>query len=259
MIDQQIIELINEELDDQLSASQRERLHRHLDTNPEARAYADELKRLKGVLGRVEQVEPPDSLKVGILNSIRATSRPKRSAPGFLPSFLERLSNPAIPRYGLAVASGICLGVFLFAVLTGGFDASAREDHVSGSVGAAVSPARTVTDYGLFEGSSSKSSVQVVTSGMQVFVEAEVMGTESSEISVMFPSEAYTVVGIRRHGGTLHAIHAEGGSVNAAVAGDGRLTVELEQTGERAPDIRLELRQDGRLLWGKALRTTPGD
>jgi hypothetical protein len=149
--------------------------------------------------------------------------------------------------------------VFLFVILTGGIDTGANEGQISGSMGTVVLPARTVTDYGLFEGASTKASVQVVTTGMQVFVEAEVQGAEMSELGLIFPAESYSVVGIRRQGGTLEAIQARGGSVSTAVTGTGRVSLELERIGERAPELRLELHQNGRILWDKALRTSPGE
>lgn len=259
MIDQKMISLMNLELDGQISASQGDQLRRLRETNPEARAYAEDLKRLKGILDRVEQVEPPVSLKMGILNSIRASAKPVPPQPGFLEFVIARLSSPALPRYGFAVATGICLGVFLFAIVTGGIDMGAKDEQISGSMGTAVSPARTVTDYGMFEGASMKSSVQVVTSGVQVIVEAEVQGTALCEIGLNFPAEAYVLVGIQRQGGILEAVHAQDGSVSTAVAGTGRVRLELERTGEKAPEIRLELRQGGQILWDKALRASPGE
>lgn len=259
MIDQKIIALINEELDGQTSAAQSAQLRRHLETSPEARAYADDLKRLTGALGRVEQVEPPPSLKTGIANTIRVLAQPVPPQRGFLSFVAARLSSPALPRYGFAVASGACLGVFLFVILSGGIDAGAKEDYVSGSMGTVIVPARTVTDYGLFEGASMKASVQVVTTGVQIFVEAEVQGAEICDIGLIFPAESYSVVGIRRQGGTLEAVRAQGGSVSTTVAGSGRVSLELERTGEEAPELTLELHQGGRILWNTALRASPGE
>lgn len=259
MIDQKTIALINQELDGQISAGDSARLHRHFETNPEARAYGDDLKRLTDMLSQVEQVEPPASLKVGILNAVRASARRVKSQPRILESILARLSSPAIPRYGFAFASGICLGVFIFAALTGGIDTGANEEQISGSMGTVVSTARIVTDYGQFKGPSTTSSVQVVSSGVQVFLEAEVQGKESSEFGLIFQPEAYAVVGIQRQGGSLVAVTAQNGSIVAAVAGSSRFVVELERIGESAPELRLELRQGGHILWDKALRTSPGE
>jgi len=259
MIDQKIIALINMELDAQTTPAQNDQLRRHFVANPEARAYADDLKRLKGMLDRVEQVEPPVSLKAGILNSIRTSARPVPPQPGFLEFILSRISSPALPRYGFAVASGICLGVLLFAALTGGIDTGVSDNQISGSMGTAVSPARTVTDYGSFEGASMKASVQVVTSGVELVVEAEVQAAEVCEIDLIFPAEAYTVTGIRRQGGSLESVNAQAGSVSTVLAGSGRVRLELERTGEKAPEIRLELHRGGHILWDKALRASPGE
>jgi predicted anti-sigma-YlaC factor YlaD len=259
MINQRIIELINQELDGTTSATKSARLYRHLEKSPEAQAYFDGQKKLHGILDRAKQVEPPASLKTGILNAVRASVKPERAKLSILEVIVTRLSSPAVPRYGFAVASGICIGMLIFAVLTGGIESATQPEQIAGTMGAVASPAGTVADYGILEGVSTTSSVQVVTAGLQVFVEAEVEGSDSYEITLIFPSEEYAVVGIRRHAGVLTSVRSETGSVSATIGHSGRFIVELDRIGPGGPPVRIELRQSGTLVWEKALKTIPSE
>jgi hypothetical protein len=259
MIDHRIIELMNKELDAQTSAVQSARLYRHLEKNTEAQAYFDDLKKLNGILDSVDQVEPPDSLKMGILNAVRASIKPDRSRPSILSWVLSKTSGPAVPRYGFAVASGVCLGMLLFVVFVGDLDTGTNTEQLSGTIGASISPAGTVADYALFEGALIRSSVQVVKAGQRVFVEAEVVGQNPSDVALLFPAETFTVVGIRRQGGVVEGIRSEAGSISAQIAPSGRFIVELEQKGEIAPEIQFALQQRGNIVWEKTLRTAIGE
>lgn len=256
MISKRIIEWINQELDAETSAANSTRLYRHLEKNPEAQAYFDDLKKVHGILESVDQIEPPSSLKIGIMNAIRASARPVVRKTSIVESILSRVASPAVPRYGFAVASGICIGMVLFAVMTGGLDSGPNAEQVTGTMGAISAPTGTVTDYAVFEGSSTTSSVQAVSQGFQIYVQAEIEGEGSHELTIAFAPDAYAVTGIRRQIGTLEAVRSGDGSISAHIDGSGRFVVELDRVGPAAPPIRIELRQDERLVWEKSIITT---
>ena len=259
MISRRTIEWINQELDAVSSARQSARLHRQLEKDPEAQAYFDSLKKLDGMLERVEQVEPPASLKIGIVNAVRASATPTRSRVSVVESILSRLSNPAVPRYGFAVASGICIGMLLFAVTTGEMGSTTGPEHVSGAIGVYTAPAGTVTDYGVFESISANASIQVVESGLHVYIEAEIDGLDSYVFSVRFSSDAYMVTGIRREAGILNSTQTEAGLVSTHIDGPGRVIVELDRGGTGTPPVQIVLRQGESVIWEKTLKTAAGE
>lgn len=256
MISQRIIEWINQELDAETSATKSTRLYRHLEKNPEAQAYFNDLKKVHGILESVDQVEPPASLKPGIMNAVRASAKPVVKKTNIVESILSRFSSPAVPRYGFAVASGICVGMVLFAVMTGGIDSAPDGEQVAGTMGIVSAPTGTVTDYAIFEGVSTTSSIQVVSQGLQIYIEAEINGTDAHELAIAFPSDAYAIVGVRRQAGKLESVRSQEGSLSAHIDGSGRLVVELDRVGSGAPPVHIELRREGHLLWEKSISTT---
>ncbi len=257
MISKRIIEWMNEELDAETSATKSARLYRHLEKHPEAQAYFDELKELNNLLEGTEQIEPPATLKTGILSAVRASVVPEQKRTGIIDSLISRFSQPAIPRYGFAVATGICIGMLIFAVMTGGIDTGTQPDQVAGTIGATSSPTGTVTDYAVFESASTTSSVEAVSSGLQVFVEAEVRGEGSHELRIVFPAQAYTVIGIRRQSGLLESVTTGEGLVSGRISGPGRILIELDRTAMVTPPVQLELWEGATLVWEKSLRTLP--
>lgn len=259
MISQRMIELINQELDAELPGSKSSRLYRQLEKNPEAQAYFDEMKRLKGILEHVHHVDPPASLKIGILNAVRSSRAPDRAHPSLVHTLIARITNPAIPRYGFAVASGICIGMLLFAVITGTLDSTTNTDQLSGAMGVVTTTRGAVSDYGVLDKAPVSSSVRAITSGQQVFVEAEVRGPELYELTVVFPSAEYSVVGVRRQAGSLESVRSAQGQITARIERSGRVIVEFERIGAAAPPVRIELRQNNDLVWEKALKTVPSD
>jgi hypothetical protein len=258
-MNKRIMDLINEELDGEISARKRAQLYRHLEASPEAQAYFADLEKLSSLLSQVEPVEPPATLKSRIMNSVQALAKPARAKVSVGQLILSRFSSPAIPRYGFALASGICIGMLLFAVITGGIDSGARPEQVVGSMGIASAPAGVVTDFGLFQRTSTKYSVQAVTEGLKLFVEAEIQGAGAHDIALAFPANEYAMAGIRRQAGTLATMKSEKGRVSARIEGSGRFIVELDRLTTSSSPVRVELRQADKIIWEKALKTTVPD
>ena len=257
MINKRTIEWMNEELDAETSATKSARLYRHLEKDPEAQAYFDDLKKLNSILEEVTPVEPPATLRPGILSAIRATVLPAPKRASIIESVLRRFSSPALPRYGFAVASGICIGMLIFAVITGDIESGTQPDQVAGTIGAPSAPTGTVTDYGVFESATMTSSVEAVSSGLRVFVETEIRGEGAFELRLVYPADAYSMTGIRRQTGVLESITSGDGVIQGRIHGPGRVLIELNRTGIMTPPVQIELHQGPDVIWEKSLITVP--
>ena len=114
MTGDQIRELINRDLDGDLSPSERRTLEQALRRNASARNLHAELKAVSTALSSVRQVEPPANLG----NRIRADVRSRVSAPRERRSWLESLralvQTPTALRYGTVFAGGLVCGALLF-------------------------------------------------------------------------------------------------------------------------------------------------
>jgi hypothetical protein len=118
MTGEQLRELIQRDVDGDLSPSERRTLTGALRRNPSARKLHTELLAVGTALSSVRQVEPP--LNLG--NRIRADIRSRVSAPpGGERTWLESLrafvQTPLAVRYGGVFAGGLVTGALLFMLL----------------------------------------------------------------------------------------------------------------------------------------------
>ena len=114
MTGEQIRELINRDLDGDLSPTERRTLEQALRRNASARKLHAELKSLGTALSSVRQVEPPANLG----NRIRADVRSRISVPQprrtWMDSLRALIQAPTAVRYGSVFAGGLVCGALLF-------------------------------------------------------------------------------------------------------------------------------------------------
>jgi hypothetical protein len=117
MTGEQLRELINRDVDGDLSPSERRELTGALRRNASARKLHAEIKALGTALSSVRQVEPPANLG----NRIRADVRSRISAPPHRRTWLESLrafvQAPSVLRYGTVFTGGLVAGALLFMFL----------------------------------------------------------------------------------------------------------------------------------------------
>jgi hypothetical protein len=130
MTGEQLRELINRDVDGDLSPSERRELTGALRRNASARKLHTEIKALGTALSSVRQVEPPANLG----NRIRADVRSRISTPPPRRTWLESLrafvQTPSVLRYGTVFTGGLVTGALLFMFLVHPQPAS----NVSGDV-----------------------------------------------------------------------------------------------------------------------------
>ncbi|NIR50163.1 hypothetical protein GWO43_16800 [candidate division KSB1 bacterium] len=117
MIDQKYLELINKDVDGNISSSEKSKLEAYLVDNPKARKIHRELIQLSKMLNQMEDVPPNPNLKKGVLNSIQVNKYAKKKTRS---TFGSRLRSPNWRlNYNLAVsfAAGLVLGLLVFAIL----------------------------------------------------------------------------------------------------------------------------------------------
>lgn len=111
MLDDRMHELLNAEIDDALSASERAELSRRLLHEPEARAARAELRRACAGLDALPLAEPPAELRERILAALPqgtpATSRGGQSSRRFL-------SSASTLRYAAAIVGAVLVGTIAF-------------------------------------------------------------------------------------------------------------------------------------------------
>jgi anti-sigma factor RsiW len=115
MNDNDFFELINLRLDGEISPEDDARLEAHLESNPESRKTYEHMVAVSGSLAKVRDVEPPASLKAGIMRDVdaRLAAGPK---PGgvwdHVKDFWRMVAGPSLqPRF--AFAGGVAVGILI--------------------------------------------------------------------------------------------------------------------------------------------------
>lgn len=114
-----IEELINKEIDGVATPEETAALQAELASDDEAQGYYRDLQKLSGMLDAVPMVDPPPGLKPEIMRQVRARAA-HRHREGWLRGFLRGFSLRPRPAYALSFASGLAMGVLVFALLSGG-------------------------------------------------------------------------------------------------------------------------------------------
>jgi hypothetical protein len=111
MLDDRMLELLNAEIDDALSAADRAELSRRLLNEPEARAAREALRRTCAGLDALPLAEPPAELRERILAALpqgtQATSRGGQFSRRFL-------SSASTLRYAAAIVGAVLVGTIAF-------------------------------------------------------------------------------------------------------------------------------------------------
>jgi hypothetical protein len=107
MIDQRIEELMWLEIEGTISGEDREKLHRYLETDGEARGYFNDIVRMATLFGRSGEVEPPAELRARILRALDKAAAPRVEKRGMGAWFAPR------PFWRLAAAGavGVIIGI----------------------------------------------------------------------------------------------------------------------------------------------------
>jgi hypothetical protein len=110
---EQCIQLINAEIDGNISDHDKERLHKYLNQNPEMKQLYLQLINSQNILNRTADTEPPSDLKKTILSSIDE-NRYAVSKNGGLLNFIKNciVSTRPVPKYAFSFSVGLVLGAF---------------------------------------------------------------------------------------------------------------------------------------------------
>lgn len=229
----QLQDLIQADLDGELSVAERADLARLLLRDPEARNLHEEFRRTDQLLRDIPAAEPPPGLRAAILAG-RALS--------------ERRGEPARRSYGLPpfrLAAAVLGGLLIVGLAYVLRDGDAPGSDLQGSLGRAADPARSgpiaLQDQWSFQAEGVELDASLRSAGQLLRLELDVSSAIHCElIARVDPSKASLVGGP----GDAHPMTASGHvTVEAA---PGRRSFVLEFSGV-AP-IQLQLHTGGQLL-----------
>jgi hypothetical protein len=258
MIDPNTIELMNMELDGAATESQRTKLRRLLETDPEAREHFEALRALVSRLAAHPHVEPPSELHPRIVAAVAATPAPRPvRAPGFGAGWSAMLSPP---RFRLATTFGLGLvtGVFLLAAVQFGRQGTwgALRDVNPAQVSGTIAPPLTSELLGSIPVPATEVGVHgdVTVFGGRDETVAEVSFDPGTPVSwiLEFDPEALSVTRVETPGRGYFAVSP--GQVHGTYPGQGPQRVVFSGRAEPVESFVLKVVKDDRVVFERSAR-----
>jgi hypothetical protein len=249
-IDAKYIDLINAEIDGEISAEDRARLDEYLAGNADARAFREGLMGLCVELDAVESVEPPAHLKHAVLDTItRQPSMKPAAVPGRWRLTFDMFFGGDAARYALSFAAGALL---TYAFISS--DQISREafDDVTGLVGTISQPDSAsemskVSDIRL-NLSEVAGSVNLNRAGSILILDFDLASQQPIEIVADYDDRDIWFNGFAQLESEGTSVAAETGQVTVRMAGQRRYAVYLYNAGQSATRIGLRFYSAGTLI-----------
>lgn len=241
-IAQHTIDLINADIDGEISASEKRELEAVLATSSEAKALHADLSVLCQAMDSAEAVVPPTYLRHSILEmtgSMRSRSRLATPARRFL-------SSPAL-RFTGAFAAGVVLALGIFSISK---MPATKFDDLTGLVG-------TISDRGA--GSADKSliyigrsdisgSVAIHRSGQLLIVDLDLVSQVPVDVVTEFPGKDVWFNGFAQLESSGTSVAAEPGRVTVRAEGKRRYAIYLHDADGKDTTVDLRFVAGGTVI-----------
>lgn len=249
-IDQEYTDLINADVDGEISDSDKAKLQAYLAANAEGRALHRELSTLCSALDAVEVVEPPPHLRHVIMNSVKPAPV-AISRPGFLQTLF---ATPAVG-YAATFAAGVLLTLSL--VNSGQISIRAFDD-VTGLVGSVADPVQADTVGAIsVDETAIAGTVALRSSGSMLILDFDLVAVEPVEIEADYTDRTIWFNGFAQLESSGTTISAERGRIRLRMDGKRRYAVYLQNESGRETTVQLRFKAGGKVVHEASLRYAP--
>ena len=251
-IEQKYTDLINADIDGEISDEDKAALDAFLSENAEGRAFHAELSSLCTSLDAVPAEDPPRHLRHVIMN---AAPRPvaEAASPGLIQSLL---AAPAL-RYAATFAAGVFLTLSL---INSGQISNQAFDDVTGLVGSVANPvdAELVSSISVDE-STIAGTVSLRSAGSMLILDFDLVSADRIEIEAGYTDPSIWFNGFAQLESSGTTVSAEAGRVILGMEGKRRYAVYLHNGGGRETTVNLEFKADGAVVHKASLDYEPTD
>jgi hypothetical protein len=252
-IEQKYSDLINADIDGEISPSDKDRLDALLLENDEARALHAELAALCGSIESIEAESPPPHLRHVIMNSVKPTHN-KGNSPGFVQWLL---AMPAL-KYSATFAAGVILT--LSAVSSDQLSNRALDD-VTGLVGTIADPiSGDLLNTIAVDNAKVVGSVSLRSAGSLLILDFNLVTNGPVEIEADYADRTIWFNGFGQLESSGTTISAKSGSVSLGMEGKRRYAVYLHNGGEqRGVTVNLRFLAGGEIVHETSLKYEPAN
>jgi hypothetical protein len=249
-IEQKLTDLINADIDGEISDAQKIELQAFLDENAEGRALHDELASLCTTLDGVEQEEPPTFMRHIIMNSVPPV-RATEDSPGFLQILL---ATPAL-KYAATFAAGVFLAL---SIVNSSQLSNQAFDDVTGLVGTVADPVRANLEGSIaLNEPDIAGTVSLRSAGSLLILDFDLVSTDHIEIEVAYTDRTIWFNGFAQLESDDTTVSAETGRVRLGMEGKRRYAVYLHNQGGRDTTVSLSFMVDGDVVHQSKLDYSP--
>ncbi len=244
MIDDKYIELINLEIDGNISDEDRHELERYLESHTDALEHYNALRNTADMLDGTEEIEPPAALSRDIIESIferHSEAKGRCLSTGGVSWRTFRW------RPGFAFAAGIIAGLFLFAsamlfIMKSPIGEGNLYGTIAGSKETAVQRTVVIDVPGV------QGSVSTRRSGETIVAELEIWSPNEILVQFIHGDDIY-FEGIRTERPGTPRISVFAGRIELALTGEGEYIIGLnDRSGSHSP-IDLRITSNGDVLF----------
>ena len=250
-IEQKYQDLINADIDGEISAEEHAELQAFLADSAEGRALRDELSSLCNALDATEEEAPPVHLRHVIMNSI-----PKPPASESSPGFFRALFAAPALRYALSFAGGVFLAIS--AVNTDQVSSQAF-DNVTGLVGTVADPVDAALASSVSVDEVDVAGVVSLRSaGSLLILDFDLVAKNHIEVEADYSDPGIWFNGFAQLPSEGTTVSADTGRVRLGMAGKRRYAVYLHNQGGRDATVKLRFLAYGQVVHETSLEYTPG-
>ena len=247
-IEQKYIDLINAEIDAEISAADQALLDAYIAQNADARALRDELRALSGELATMEAVTPPADLRQPVMRQVRTEAQRAITAGGISDMLAGLFAQPLV-RYGMSFAGGVILTVTLI-----GSDQASRQafDDVTSLVGTMsdteTGGALSSEDSMTLTLNELAGSVSLRSAGPLMVLDFDLASENPVEIVATFNDRDIWFNGFAQLESQGTSVAAGTGSVTVRMEGQRRYAVYLHNASQDAATVSLRFIAAGETL-----------
>ena len=251
-IEQKLTDLINADIDGEISDAQKIELQAFLGENAEGRALHDELASLCTTLDGVDQEEPPTFMRHIIMNSV-PPARGTEDSPGFLQVLL---ATPAL-KYAATFAAGVFLAL---SIVNSGQLSNQAFDDVTGLVGTVADPVRANLEGSIaLNEPDIAGTVSLRSAGSLLILDFDLVSTDHIEIEATYTDRTIWFNGFAQLESDDTTVSAETGRVRLGMEGKQRYAVYLHNQGGRETTVSLSFMVDGNVVHQSKLNYSPSE
>ena len=249
-IEQNYSDLINADIDGEISDAQKIELQAFLDENTEGRALHDELASLCTTLDHVEQEEPPPYMRHVIMNSVPPTRVAEKS-----PSFLQvLLATPAL-KYAATFAAGVFLTL---SIINSSQLTNQAFDEVTGLVGSVADPVHSELANSIAVNEVDiAGTVSLRSAGSLLILEFDLVSKDHIDVEATYTDRTIWFNGFAQLESEGTTVSAETGRVRLGMQGKRRYAVYLHNEGGRDTTVSLRFTADGKVIHQAKLDYAP--